>query len=125
MNKEFPVKRRAPRVKVVGRVKSKVRTIIEASLIDLSTMGAMIEHAYLLRPGNPCDLTIHWGEKDCSIRGRVIWSTVARSEKDEKGEDLLIYRSGLEFHEPRKEQVDFIAGIVGSFLPVEEHHQGI
>ncbi len=47
----------------------------------------------------------------------MIWSTVARLEKDEKGEDILIYRSGLEFHEPRKEQVDFIAGIIESFLP--------
>lgn len=117
MNKEYPIKRRVPRVKVEGKLKSKVRTIMDASLIDLSTMGAMIEHTQVLRPGTLCDLAMRWGEKELIVRAKVVWSSVIRSDKDEKGKDILIYRSGLEFYEPKKEQADFIASIVGSFLP--------
>lgn len=52
-------------------------------------------------------------EKKSSVKAKVVWGSVVRSGKDEKGEDILLYRSGLEFHEPGK--VDFITGILSSF----------
>lgn len=66
-------------------------------------MAAMIEHAHLLRPGILCNLTMRWKEKESSIKAKVVWSSVIQSERDEKGQDILIYRSGLDFHEPKKE----------------------
>ncbi len=116
MKEKYTKKRRASRVKVGSKVEGKVRTINNASLIEFSTTGAMIEHAHLLRPGILCDLNMRWGEKECSVRAKVVWSVVVRSEKDEKNQEILIYRSGLEFYGLRKGQMDFIGGIVGSFL---------
>ncbi len=100
-----------------GKLKSKVRTIIDASLIDLSTMGAMIEHIHLLLPGTLCDLAIRWGEKESIVKAKVVWNSVIRTGKDEKDKDILIYRSGLEFYGPKKEQVSFIEDILDFFLP--------
>lgn len=114
MKDDFVEKRRAPRVIVEGRFGSNIRAVIEASLLDLSTTGALIEHIHVLHPGSTYNLTIFARERELVLKCRVVRSFVSHSKKTETGETVLIYKSGLEFIEPKKEDVEWISQLVKS-----------
>ena len=99
---------------VAGRFGSNIRVIVEASLLDLSTTGALVEHIHSLHPGSTYNLTIFAGERDLVLKCRVVRSFVSHSKKTEKGETILVYKSGLEFIEPNKEDLEWISQLVKS-----------
>jgi len=114
MENRFLEKRRSPRVEVAGKVGSSIRAVIEASLLNLSTTGALVEHSHVLHLGSIYTLTIYTEKKELAMKCRVVRSFVSHSSKTEKGERALIYKSGLDFVDPRKEDLERIADIVRS-----------
>lgn len=94
---EVRERRGAPRVVIPGRVGSRVRATIEARLLDLSIIGARIQHQNLLRPGFTCILELPSALGAHSLAVRVVRSTVVGTEPNEAGERLLRYESGLAF----------------------------
>ncbi len=77
----------------VGRITA----IYEASLINISLGGALIEHMHLVRPGTISFLTLWIHGQEVNLRCRVVRSVVLRSEVQADGEHELVYRTGLEF----------------------------
>ena len=51
MEKKGAERRRHPRFVVGGKTKGRMTAIYDASLVDISLGGAMVEHAHIVRPG--------------------------------------------------------------------------
>ena len=90
-------KRRNIRWAVEERTAGRITATYDASLINISVNGALIEHSDLVRPGTLSILTLFVQERELRIRCRVVRSAVHRTEVRTKGERELIFRTGLEF----------------------------
>lgn len=69
----------------------------EASILDISLGGALIEHSKLVRPGTLSFLTFSVDGHEVTLRCRVIRSAIYRYEVQPSGERGHVYRTGLEF----------------------------
>ena len=65
-------------------------------VLNLSSMGAMIEHLNRLTPGQPCRLGLRLAGRDLDLSASVVWSALDRIEEGPEGEREC-YRSGLFF----------------------------
>jgi hypothetical protein len=85
------------------RTEGRITGVDEVVLVDISLGGVKIEHAQFFRPGtiSPLDLEFH-GTR-IRLWSRVVWSVVARQEMNMDGEGVMIYYTGLEFHNPSEE----------------------
>jgi len=92
-----------PRSVVGSQLAARINYIYEASVIDISASGAMIEHLHHVRPGTVSFVTLLFHVKPVGLKCRVIRSVVHRYEVRPTGERDLIYRTGFEF-------VDALAG---------------
>lgn len=90
-------RRRHPRWALRGRFPARTSPIHEATLLDISTGGALIEHVNLVRPGTVSFLTLLLQQQEVGLKCLVVRSVVHRYEIGPTGERDLIYRTGLEF----------------------------
>jgi len=107
-------RRRYPRFVIGGRAKGRVTSVYEASLLDISLGGVLIEHAQIVRPGTLSYLILRLKGREMSLRCRVIRSMVHRLEAASAGERLLIYQTGLEFVEPSGETQQLLSDYIAS-----------
>ena len=105
-------RRRAPRFAAPAGVEASVGSI-SVTLLDLSTLGARIEHEERFALAAP-SLRITWQGKSVSIGVRV-----ARSEIAGKRESRLIYRSGLQFTRSNADAEAVIESILRHARPSE------
>ncbi len=66
-------------------------------LLDLSLVGARIEHFDLRRPGTACTLDLFSPVGILRLPARVVWCTVIGRRRTRNGEFRLVARSGLQF----------------------------
>ena len=97
MGREFSNKRQHPRFTVGGTTKGQVTATCEASLLNISLGGALIEHAEVVRPGTVTTLDLPMLGRVVRVQCRVTRSVFARQEKQPDGEFAMIYHSGLQF----------------------------
>lgn len=97
MKKEYPNKRQHPRFTVGGPTKGQVTATCEASLLNISLGGALIEHAEVVRPGTITTLDLPILGRVLRVRCRVTRSGFTRQEKQPDGEFAMIYHTGLQF----------------------------
>lgn len=110
-------KRGYPRVVVEGKTEGKVTSVYEASLLNISLGGALIEHVEALRPGTPSYLEVELQGRRVRLRCRVARSVADRIEVQPDGERAVLYHSGMEFLDlPEDTQQvisDYIQAITG------------
>jgi hypothetical protein len=90
----------------------------EASVIDLSSGGALVEGMTPLRPGSPVELRVTLPGWEWQGRAQVIRCHVSALPRDQK----IRYRAGLQFEAPLAATVDDghvtqEAGVAGSRYP--------
>ncbi len=90
-------RRRYPRWMAGGHFAARITPIHEATLINVSTGGALVEHLNPVHPGTTLLLSLSFTEKKMGLRCKVVRSVAHRSEVGSTGERDVIYRSGLEF----------------------------
>lgn len=95
-------RRRFPRFFVGGGVKGQIAAN-EATLVDVSLGGALIEHAQVVRPGTRSGLRLILRGGAVSLWCHVVRSIAHRLEPQPDGEMALMYHSGLEVLEPSEE----------------------
>lgn len=110
----WPDKRRFPRFPVGGRIKGRVRALYDASLMDLSFGGALIEHDQIVRPGTTSFVVLFLQGHPLSLRCQVVWSQVDRPEVLPDGERALIFHTGLEFLNPTEEAQQLLSDYIDS-----------
>lgn len=108
-------RRRHRRWEVGGRRVGRLDSAHQASVLDLSLGGALIEHASNdLWPETIAFLTLAAPGQEAGLKCRVVHSTVHRYEAQPTGERDLIYRSGLEFLDTSEVSVQFIDNFIDS-----------
>ena len=115
---ERPDRRCARRRRTIhdhGIVSARVRPGREASLLDVSAGGALVETTYRLLPGSPIELHVATTERRASVRGGVLRSAVVAV-----GAAGLCYRSAIGFNHLLSWFVDGEAGGYG--VPIAETH---
>ena len=108
-------RRQAPRVAIEGRVASRVQSLVEATLVNLSQTGALVTLPMLLRPESRCDLLVWVGKRDLRLNARVVRSIVGRATKPAEGLGDLVYHTGLEFLDLTREQQAQLATLLQTF----------
>lgn len=116
MGKKQRERRRFSRVIVGYKTKGRVTAIYDASLLDISHGGVLIEHVQVVRPGTTSSLDLDLHGKRLSLKCRVARSVVHRTEIQPDGEQTLIYHTGLEFvdlpEETRRVVCDYVQSIM-------------
>ncbi len=107
-------RRRSIRWAVEERTAGRITAIYEASLINISVDGALIEHLDLVRPGTLSVLTFVVRGQEVSLRCRVVRSAVHRAEVRTEGERELIFRTALEFLDVSEDSLRLIDEFIDS-----------
>lgn len=116
MEEEYPVKRRFPRVTVMGRVEGKIVASYEATLVNLSLGGALVEHSSMVRLGSMSQLMLPFGKGEIRLTCRVVRSALNRRES--RGRDsAIIYQTGLEFVDPSPETLTVLEELIAGSRP--------
>lgn len=87
-----PDKRSAERVPILGELQGEIMVFQAMLLRDISKTGATIETRFPLQLESLHDLRLTLGGKSVVIKARV-----AHSRISEVDQDIVTYRSGLEF----------------------------
>lgn len=90
-------RRRHPRWFMGGQFAVRIAPFHEASLINISAGGALVEHMSPVRPGSISFLTLSIHQQEVGLKCRVVRSVAHRCEVGSNGERDVIYRTGLEF----------------------------
>ena len=114
---EIPERRRGRRIVVPGRLGGRVRATLDARVLDLSTVGARIEHQNMLRPGFECTLELPPPMGGLILPVRVIRSTVVGTSESPAGERILRYESGLTFTKLTTEMQKALENVLGRLAP--------
>lgn len=111
MNLEIKERRRAPRVDVRGRADGSITSIIEASLINLSLVGVLLEHTEALIPDHIYQIIIRLGDKRVKVKAKAVRSFASHTITT-RGHKIIIYRTGFEFVELRDEDKAVISDFI-------------
>lgn len=97
MEKQYSNKRQHPRFSLRGTTKGQVTATCEASLLNISLGGALIEHTEVVRPGTVTTLDLPMLGRVVRVQCRVTRSVFARQQRQLDGEFAMIYHTGLQF----------------------------
>ena len=110
---ETPRTRRVQRIRlaqpIVGRLGS-----TQVVLVDLSVLGARVEHHLPLAAGAFSKLTFQWDDRPLTLECRIVRSRLERFQAGANG--LTVYHSGLEFDRLPAATTAELKRIIGSFI---------
>ncbi len=91
---QYPRTRRVQRVHLPQPLIARLGTA-QVVIVDVSVLGARIEHASALAAGSTGHLAFRWEEEDISVDCRIVRSRLERFSVGADG--MTVYHSGLEF----------------------------
>ena len=100
-------KRDAERVPILGELQGEMMLFQPMLVRDISMGGVTIDTRFPLQIDSLHDIRLTLGNTSVIVKGRVVHSRI--SEMDQ---DIVTYRSGMEFVEP----TDGVTGAIGEFL---------
>jgi hypothetical protein len=92
-----PDQRRVARVTVPRHLSDGELELHLVRLLDLSALGARIEHLEPMREGVVCYVDLPPALKRIRLTGRVVWTGARPSEQTLDGERRRFHQSGIEF----------------------------
>ncbi len=110
-------KRDSDRVAVLGDLRGEVMIFQPIAVKEISAGGAQIETAFPLQVDSLHDFRLILGERSVVVKGRV-----AHCQITDVDQDLVVYRTGVEFVEPTGRVAtaiaDFLAALKSGRLGV-------
>jgi len=100
-------KRDAERVQMLGRLQGEVMVFQPMLIREVSLGGALVETRFPLHLNSLHDLRLTLGERSVVLKGRIAHCSI--SEMDQ---EVVMYRSGLEFVEPSERVFQVIAQFI-------------
>ncbi len=85
------------RIPVPVAIKAVVQATIDARVVDLSLVGACLEHDRPLRPESDSRLTLITADKRFSLSAHILRSSVDRVDRQSTGDRDIVYRTGVRF----------------------------
>jgi len=107
-----PDKRDKQRIQILGELQGEVMIFQPMAIKQISRGGAQVETAFPLQLNSLHDFRLTLGDRSIVVKGRVAHSSITDVDQD-----LVVYRTGLEFIEPSERVsaviAEFIDAIVG------------
>jgi len=91
-------RRRAPRFDV-DDVTGSLTLALDVRVRNVSISGMAVETSAQLTVGHRYRFRLRYGETDLPLSGRVSWSFLASTRRNEEGEIEPVYRAGIEFED--------------------------
>ena len=102
-------KRDSDRIQVLGDLHGEVMIFQPVTIKEISTGGAQVESAFPLQLDSLHDFRLTLGDRSVVVKGRV-----AHCRVTDVDQDLVVYRSGIEFIEPNERVASAIADFVSA-----------
>lgn len=100
-------KRDAERIDILGDLRGEVMTFQPMAIREISRRGAQVETAFPLHLDSLHDLRLTLGDRSVIVKGRVVHCSISDVDQE-----VVTYRSGLEFVEPADRIYSVIAGFI-------------
>jgi hypothetical protein len=100
-------KRDRERVEILGELHGEIMVFQPLSIKEISRGGCLVETSFPLHLDSLHDIRLTLGEQSIVLKGRVAHCRISDVEQE-----IVLYRSGLEFIEP----TDRIRGVIVEFI---------
>jgi hypothetical protein len=102
-----PDKRDNQRIQILGELLGEVMIFQPMAIKQISRGGAQVETAFPLQLNSLHDFRLTLGERSIVVKGRVAHCSITDVDQE-----LVVYRSGLEFIEPSER----VATVITEFI---------
>ena len=110
---ELPTTRRVQRIHLASPITARLG-MHAVVLVDISLLGARVEHHTPLHAGGQARLAFRWDDAEVVIECRIVRSRLERFSIGANG--LTIYHSGLEFESATAAARGVLKDMIGSFI---------
>ena len=100
-------KRDAERIQILGELHGEVMVFQPMAIKEISRGGAQVETGYPLQLDSLHDFRLTLGDRSVVVKGRVVHCSISDVDQE-----LVIYRSGIEFIEPSERVFSVIADFI-------------
>jgi hypothetical protein len=100
-------KRDAERIQILGQLQGEVMVFQPMAIREIGRGGVQVETGFPLQLNSLHDLRLTLGEHSVVVKGRVAHCTITDVEQE-----LVLYRSGIEFIEPSVR----VFGVIADFI---------
>ena len=100
-------KRDSERIQILGELHGEVMVFQPLTIREISRGGAQVETAIPLQLDSLHDFRLTLGDRSLIVKGRVAHCSISDVDQE-----LVTYRSGIEFVEPSERVVDVISGFI-------------
>jgi len=100
-------KRDSERIQILGDLHGEVMVFQPVAVKEISRGGAQVETAFSLQLDSLHEFRLTLGERSVVVKGRV-----AHCRISDVDQELVLYRSGIEFIEPN----DGVAAVIAGFV---------
>ena len=100
-------KRNAERIEILGDLPGAATVIQPLAIKEISRRGAQVETGFALQVDSLHEFRLALGDRSVVIKGRV-----AHCRISDVDQDLVLYRTGIEFTEPTER----VAAAIGEFV---------
>ena len=90
-----PEKRDGERIQILGELHGEVMVFEAMAIKEISRGGAQVETAFPLQLDSLHDFRLTLGDRSVVVKGRVVHCSIIDVDQE-----MVIYRSGIEFIEP-------------------------
>src|SRR3954463_5464713 len=102
-------KRDSERIQILGELHGEVMVFQPMAIKEISRGGAQVETTFPLQLDSLHELRLTLGERSIVVKGRVAHCSIS-----DVAQELVTYRSGIEFIEPSERVYSVIAGFIES-----------
>ena len=100
-------KRDTERIQILGELHGEVMVFQPVAIKEISRGGAQVETAFPLQLDSLHDFRLTLGDRSVVVKGRVAHCSISDVDQE-----IVIYRSGIEFIEPSKRVFSVIAEFI-------------
>jgi len=100
-------KRDAERIEILGELHGEVMVFQPLAIKEISRGGAQVETAFPLQLDSLHELRLTLGDRSVVVKGRVVHCSISDVDQE-----MVAYRSGVEFIEPSDRVYSVIAGFI-------------
>ena len=104
---ETDEKRDSERIQILGELNGEVMVFQHMTIREISRTGAQVETAISLQLDSLHDFRLTLGDRSVIVKGRVAHCSISDVDQE-----LVTYRSGIQFVEPSPRVTDVISGFL-------------
>jgi hypothetical protein len=103
----FDQQREAERLQVLGDLHGEVMVFQPMAIKEISRSGAQVETGFPLQLDSLHEFRLTLGDQSVVVKGRVVHCSISDVDQD-----VVLYKSGVEFVEP----VERVASVIADFI---------